>query len=231
MRTEPSAPDTIELAQALLGNAESLLSDADLLLAAGRRARAAALALMASEELSKLYLCVGAITGEDDVPRATSPLWTGHRVKMETAKALELAFIDEHPNFDIETVKAEVAALLKLKKATLYVDHEDGEVKRPGDLQVDAEAILESGRAQCNFLRGIFDAITPEVIAAMDEHREMMATIAEGLVDDTDIAGTARRLRAVTAAAVTGDAAALRDALESGYLEVHGVNGAATPGR
>jgi AbiV family abortive infection protein len=61
--------DPLELARAPLDNGDALLSDAAYLLADERLARAVALALMASEEFSKLNLCLNAITGEAEAPK------------------------------------------------------------------------------------------------------------------------------------------------------------------
>ncbi len=98
---QDNAVDPVGLAFALLDNADLLLSDAELLLTTSRLSRAAALALIASEELSKLYLCLGAITGEAVLPSAKSRDWRDHRDKLETAKALDIAFIDADPDLDM----------------------------------------------------------------------------------------------------------------------------------
>ena len=213
--------DPLELARALLDNGDALLSDAAYLLSDERRARAAALALMASEEFSKLYLCLNAITGEAEVPSATSREWRNHQDKLETAKALELAFIDPNPNFDMERAKAEVASLRRLKMSCTYVDHESGHVRRPGDDAVDAAALIANGRAKSAFLHSIFDRITPEVMLAMNDYRDLLANVIDRLTDEHDPEATVGRLRSLTAAAITDDPDAIQVALLSALQEVH----------
>ena len=60
-RPIPEFDDLITLMQASLRNAGELLSDARLLLAAGRAPRAHALATLAFEEIGKAFICVLAV--------------------------------------------------------------------------------------------------------------------------------------------------------------------------
>jgi AbiV family abortive infection protein len=201
--------DPLELAKALLANGDALLSDASYLLVGGRQLRSAALALMAVEEFSKIYPCLNAITGEAELPRATSKEWRDHRDKLETAKALDLAFIDPEPDFDLPTVSREVESQRQLKMACIYVDHCDGKVQRPDDVRVDAAALVANGQAKSRFLHTIIDRVTPEVVSAMSEHRQLMVEVLDQLVDETDPEGTVARLRALAAAAASDDIEAI----------------------
>lgn len=213
--------DPLELAEALLENGDALISDAEHLWQDGRGARAAALALMAAEEFSKLYLCLNAITGDAPIPSATSMEWRGHRDKLETARALELAFFDPEPDFDMDKAKADVDHLLRLKMACIYVDHELGVIRRPANVDKDVLALLTSARAKSSLLHSVFDPITQEHLSAMDEHRDLLANLVEALVDEQDPMSTVRRLRSLAAAAVLNDPGALQVALESALGDVN----------
>lgn len=215
--------DPIELAKALLANGDALLSDASYLLDGGRQLRSAALALMAVEEFSKIYLCLNAITGETELPLATSREWRDHRDKLETAKALDLAFIDPEPDFDLDTARAEVESQRQLKMSCLYVDHRAGQVQRPSDVRVDAAGLVANGQAKSRFLHTIIDRVTPEVVLAMSDHRQLMVEMVGHLIDETDPEGTFARLRALTAAAASDDIEAIAAVLLASVgAEKHG---------
>lgn len=220
---QDDAPDPLGLAFALLENADLLLCDAELLLINGRGPRAAALALIASEELSKLYLCLGALTGEAVLPTTKSREWRDHRDKLETAKALDIAFIDAEPDLDMTVAKTTIDELLSLKKACLYVDHESGRIVSPTEVDVDAQELVDRARARIALLRPIFDGITTDVRQALELHREAMARMVEALIDRDSPGTTIDRLRSVLAATQEGDAgmAALAELL----AEAQGTNG------
>lgn len=215
MATQTAATEALELATALLENGDSLLEDAQVLLDAGRPVRAIALSLIAAEELGKIHLCLGGITGETDVPSATSRAWRNHRDKLETAKALELAFVDHQPNLDSAKIKAEIDWQLQVKMSALYVDQVNGRTMRPSDVEADPRGLIERGRAKSAVLHGVLDRISPEVLDAMEEHGALMARIVQALIDEGDAAVTIDRLRAVNAAAVSDDAEALGIALRA----------------
>lgn len=220
--------DPLEMAIALLENGDALLSDAAYLMDDGRRSRAAALAVMASEEFSKVHYCLDAITGEASMPRSSSRAWKDHREKLETAKALELAFIDAEPNFDMDVARADVDFLVQLKMSCLYVDHLSGAILRPSDNGVDVSALIASGNAKSAVLHRVIDRVTPEVLAAMDEHRDLLTNLLDDLVNEDDPEGTIKRLRTVAAAALDDPDAlysalesALRSAAHEGQVEHH----------
>jgi AbiV family abortive infection protein len=219
---QDNAVDPVGLAFALLDNADLLLSDAELLLINNRVPRAAALALIASEELSKLYLCLGAITGEAVVPSAKSRDWRDHRDKLETAKALDIAFIDAEPDLDMDQAKTDIDALLRLKMACLCVDHDVGDIVSPTDVEVDAKELIDRGRERAALLRGVFDGIIPEALEAIDLHYEAMSRLVEALIDRDHPEETIDRLRSVFAATQQGDAVALAEFLaESQATDEH----------
>ena len=137
MQKQSQAAEALELATALLENGDSLLDDADVLFEADRRARAVAHSLIATEELGKIYLCLGGITGEAETPSAASREWRNHRDKLETARALELAFVDSQPDFDVAKIKTQIDWQLQMKMSALYVDHDNGQTRRPSDLDAD----------------------------------------------------------------------------------------------
>ena len=58
----------LALGVALLANADDLLDDAQLLLDAGRRARALVLSVCAAEEMAKISFCVDALTTGAAIP-------------------------------------------------------------------------------------------------------------------------------------------------------------------
>ena len=215
MTKQTGATEALVLATALLENGDSLLEDAQILLDKGRPARAVALSLIAAEELGKIYLCLGGITGETDVPSATSREWRNHRDKLETAKALELAFVDHQPNLDSAKIKAEIDWQLRMKMSALYVDHNNGRTMRPSDVEADPHGLIERGRAKSAVLHGVLDRISPEVLDAMEQHGALMARIAQALIDEGDPLVTIDRLRAVNAAAVLDDEEALGIALRA----------------
>lgn len=212
--------DPLEMAIALLENGDALLSDAAYLMDDGRQSRAAALAVMASEEFSKVHYCLDAITGEAVMPSSSSRAWKDHREKLETAKALELAFVDAEPNFDMDVARADVDFLVQLKMACLYVDHESGAILRPRDKRVDVAALIVSGNAKSALLHRVIDRLTPEVLVAMDEHRDLLTNVLDHLVNEDDPEGTIKRLRTVAAAAALDDPDALYSALESALQAV-----------
>lgn len=215
MENEVQAAEALELATALLENSDSLLDDAELLWSAGRAARAVALSLVAYEEVGKIYLCLGGITGEGELPSSKSREWTNHRDKLETARALELAFVDQEPDFDMAKVKAEIEWQLQTKMSALYVDHDAGRTRLPASIDADPRVLIDRGRAKSAVLHAILDRVTPEVLEAMKEHGAWMSRIAETLIDEDDPAGTVGRIRAVTAAAALDDDEALRLALQT----------------
>ena len=196
------AAGALELAKALLENGDSLLDDAEVLFEAERPARAVALSLIATEELGKIYLCLGGITGEAEIPGATSRKWRNHRDKLETARALELAFVDHLPEFDLAKIKAEIDWQLQVKMSALYVDHDNGQTRRPSDLDAGPRGSDRTGPREERRTVLHNRPNHPEVLDAMDEHGALMSRIAEALIDDGDPAATVERLRAVTAAAV-----------------------------
>ncbi len=187
----------LDLALALLENADSLLGDATVLLEAGRPPRAIALSLIAAEELGKIYLCLEAISGVGEIPGATSREWRDHRDKLVTARALDLAFFDDPTGFDIDAASAEVELQLQMKMSTLYLDHRDGVILRPSEVAGDPGALIARGQTKSVLLHSILDRVTPEVLAAMREHGEAMSQITQALIDENDPAGTARRLRSI----------------------------------
>jgi AbiV family abortive infection protein len=193
--------DPYELCRALLDNSSALVEDAGLLLEHGRHPRAAALALMALEELSKVLLCVEAIVEGTPVPVTRSSAWRDHREKIAGATALELAFLHEDPNFDEARIKESVIADQKAKLACLYVDHADGQIAKPSELEVDATHLVDRAGRAAAWLRSVLHPLSPDVIDAVRPHREVLEQYFGSLVDEDDMAATVGRFRATVAAA------------------------------
>lgn len=193
--------DPYELCRALLDNSEALVEDAGLLLEHGRHPRAAALALMALEELSKVRLCIDAIVEGTPVPVARSRAWADHREKFAGATAIELAFLHESPDFDRARVQHSIAKDQKVKLACRYVDHSDGQIARPSDLSVDASPFVDRAGRATAWLRESLCHLSPDVMDAVRPHREVIEQIFASLVDEDDLEGTVCRLRAAVSAA------------------------------
>lgn len=193
--------DPYELCRALLDNSDALVEDAGLLLEHGRHPRAVALALMALEELSKVYLCIEAILEGTPVPVARSRSWADHREKLAGAAALELAFLRESPDFDRARVQQSVTADQRAKLACLYVDHSDGQIAKPSELAVDASLFVDRAGRAVAWLRNVLRHLNPDVIDAVRPHREVIEQYFASLVDEDDMEATVGRLRAAVAAA------------------------------
>lgn len=144
--------------------------------------------------------------GEGEIPSAGSREWRDHRDKLETARALELAFIDEYPVFDRDAVRARSKWQAQTKRSALYVDYDGGVIRRPIEFDADAATLLDPWRAKSAFLHGLMDHITHEVLRAILDHGEQMAHMAQSRIADDDPDGTVLRLRAVADAAVQDDA-------------------------
>ena len=197
MTDEAAIADPFQMSRALLDNADALLEDSALLLANGRHARAAALAVVASEELGKLYHCLMSITGEAPLPPARSKPWTDHKDKLSTMVALELAFMDEGELTDPKGARDAVAHLQRLKNACFYVDHSAGRIVSPAEVDTGAADQLTRVKAQRDFLRKAFANVTPENMDAVRPFQRGFEQLLESLVVEEDLVATRRRLRAV----------------------------------
>lgn len=185
----------------------------------GSKARSVALAILALEEIGKIHLCINAITGEADLPASGSREWRNHRDKLQTAKALELGFVDPEPDFASVSASDDVERLLDLKMSCFYVDHEHGEISRPSSIQEDPEPLIKSGYAQTEVLRPVLDRITPEVLEGMQVHHAWMSALTQAMLDESDPAGTALRLRQFVNPEVLDDPSALASAFEEAFAE------------
>ena len=197
MATTQSMTDPYELAQALLDNSRALVDDADLLLEHGRHPRAAALALMAMEELSKVQLCLEAMTEGTPVPESRSKAWTDHRGKFSSARAFELAFLDESPDLDPTRVKKLVAEDQQTKLACLYVDHAVGHIARPQEFVMNTSLVVERAKNAVAQLGQIVALSTPDAVALIRPHQEVITKWIESLVVEGDAGATIDRLRAL----------------------------------
>lgn len=193
--------DPYELCRALLDNSDALVDDAGLLLEYGRHPRAVALALMALEELSKVYLCIEAIVEGTAMPVARSRSWADHREKLTGAAALELAFLRESPDLDRTKVQQSATADQRTKLACLYVDHADGQIATPSDLAVDASPFVDRAGRAVAWLRTVLRHLSPDVIDAVRPHREVLEQYFSSLVDEDDMVATVGRFRTAVAAA------------------------------
>lgn len=197
---DQSTVNPYELARALLGNAEQLVADAELLLEHGRHPRAAALSLMALEEMSKIQFCVDSIVDDTPVPGARSKEWTNHKDKFTGVKALELAFVEESPQFDRARIRSSVLEDQGTKLASLYVDHTDGEIATPATNKVDAPRLVERARATVDWLGRMVPQLTPEAMEEIRPYREVIEQFLSATIDENDMEGSVERLRAIMAA-------------------------------
>jgi AbiV family abortive infection protein len=147
-----SAPQRAQLARAALDNAAELLSDARVLLEAGRWPRAYALAVLSAEEFGKFHSCVVAGSYESDDAAAWAGFWrkfTSHRPKLTTWAGQLVDLLDWGPvgsKGDAEWKRAwddrkhTVDVGLNGKLASLYVDFDNGKVNIPRDLLTEETA-------------------------------------------------------------------------------------------
>jgi AbiV family abortive infection protein len=138
-----SSTQLAQLARAALDNASGLLSDARVLLEAGRWPRAYALVILSAEEFGKFYSCVVAAAYEPDDVAAWASFWrdfTSHRPKFTAWTGQFVDLLDWGPvgsEGDAEWKRAwddrkhTVEVGLNGKLASLYVDFKNGKVKYP----------------------------------------------------------------------------------------------------
>jgi AbiV family abortive infection protein len=159
-RPIPELDELVTLIQASLGNAGELLSDARLLLVAGRAPRAHALATLAFEEIGKAFICILAVVpssaplfgirSEGDFWKA----WNSHTDKLAWARGFLFLLIREPSASVADTVTrlANTSLADHLRKMRgLYVDYADGSVLVPSDvtsaeaaeLASDVQAVLD----------------------------------------------------------------------------------------
>lgn len=110
------------LAAAVRTNAGELLDDSRLLLAAGRHARAHALAVVAFEELGKLMLCFEALIGVRNTDSLLAD-WASHRAKLEHGHVWALLNVASYPATNVvDRLEAAVTDDSTTKLRGLYVD-------------------------------------------------------------------------------------------------------------
>lgn len=197
MANDETNTDPYQLARALLNNGDALIEDAELLLDHRRYPRAAALALMALEELSKVHLCLEAIINQTPVPEARSKAWTDHKGKFEGARALELAFLDEAPDLDRADVQESIARDQRTKLACLYVDHFRGQIHTPSEVRANATHLLERAQSSSSMLSPVVVLLTPDVMEEIRPYREEFDQYFASMVNEDDIGATVGRFRTV----------------------------------
>jgi len=164
--TALSRDEIEDLARAVHANAVALAEEATILLEAGRRARAYALAETAAEELGKVVLVarVGAELAMGGGKVDWQTFWG--KFADHGSKAWSVAFLDylvsEQPGAwaggEIETIRADeegmataqrqAAAMVALHERSLYVDFGAGKILTPDDpvVQENAEMIVSAVR-------------------------------------------------------------------------------------
>lgn len=194
----------LALAVALLGNADELLDDAEVLMTNGRPARALVLSVCAAEELAKIAYCLDALTIGAPIPASNSRAWRDHKDKILSALALDLAFVHQSPTVAVGHIESDAEALFEARMASLYVDHSADAIRSPGQVKFDTAALMERLRANSSLLHTVFDQATPEVFALIAPHLPQMAAAFESRVDKNDLSGTLQIVRSVVAAAASG---------------------------
>lgn len=193
------------LAVALLGNADDLLDEAELLLANDRPVRALALSICAAEELAKIEFCLDALTLGDPIPASNSRQWRDHKDKILSTLALDVAFVHESPAAAVGHLRSEADALAQARMACLYVDHSGEDIRSPKDVTSDAGSLVKRLRANSRLLHSVLDRATPEVFAVLAPHMANLAAAFDACVDENDYLATLELLRSVVLASV-GDA-------------------------
>jgi AbiV family abortive infection protein len=133
----PSRDDLLAILRAAVANAEDLLSDADLLLRAGRYPRAHALATLSWEELSKGQLCMLAavmpgIPAEDFWIRFRDHESKLSRVHMfaDFMESVPVGPVADHA----KKVISDARSVQNLKLRGLYVEYRRGKVLLPSQV-------------------------------------------------------------------------------------------------
>lgn len=187
------------LAKAALDNAQALIDEAELLLAADRHPRALVLAVLAGEEFGKAITCASVfILNPDDAPgwKQFWDQWRRHDWKLERALG-ELAdmMVFRTSGTDVgatdalwERLWAEVPEGARnwnqWKQGGLYVDFRNGEVSVPREV-IDADkahrvveaigAVIRdfTGRFRAANVQELFERVGPQI-------SDLMATLLEG---------------------------------------------------
>ena len=211
-------------AAAIAGNAGDLLGDAEVLLSAGRWARAHSLAVLASEEWAKAYavLTLSFMPPEVRARVSVREFLEGHRLKIMCAQLLRL--VDGAPEPGVAERVAGMAGLADMLRAAerqasdanaakqrgLYADLlADGTLSLPSDISGDeaAAAVVQAQEVGA----AAFLLHDPDALAAFaDPSPEAVAlaetvfgswTDAEGVISDADAA--AKVLRDLASAIAT----------------------------
>ena len=160
----PRAVDLAQVAEyvrALQGNAEALLSDADLLLSHQRWARAFALAVLALEEAGKAVLATSSLFPDDDLAELKA---TRHEDKLLTASLVDVGFFSDLATFRADIGGLDSTALHREKLSALYADYREGTLKCPSVTEERAGQVLTDARRVVEWLGRTFAPMSSEVI-------------------------------------------------------------------
>lgn len=160
--TEDQLAHVVGYLRALQGNAEALLSDADLLFSHQRWARALALAVLALEEAGKAVLATSRLFPGDDLAELKA---TRHEDKLMSASLVDVGFFGDLAELRTHIGELDSRALHREKLSALYVDDREGGIRCPGSVTKErAEQVLGDAKRVIEWLGKSFNLLSPEAI-------------------------------------------------------------------
>lgn len=146
----------------LQGNAESLLSDADLLFEHQRWARSLVLAVLAMEEAGKAILATASLVPDGDLAELKP---TRHEDKLVTAALLDAGFSGDLSDLQALFGQIDAVAIHREKLSAIYVDRRGDSVVSPSSVTADdAERAITTAKRVVELLSGILTEVSSEVI-------------------------------------------------------------------
>ena len=206
-RELPSAETARDLIAALLGNASDLVADARLLLANQRFARAYALAVLASEELGKTYLCLQIALGDPTLD--ARGFWTGwrhHGEKLEAAWAYHTAFLAQLDQVDFDRLCEPPQRMRVDKMSAFYVDLDDEVVRTPQAIHPGAaRQMVDVAGAAIDHAAETFGLLTNKLLPHLAALAPIFDQALDRVVDERQPASTLSTLRQLLQASLTDD--------------------------
>jgi AbiV family abortive infection protein len=209
-----------QLAAALVRNAGNLLDEAQLLYRADRAPRAYALAALAGEELAKVQPCLETLTDSVPLPARRAKEWANHADKLETVAALQHAFVTDLSEVAPTSLQPWAARTAATKLSAFYVDHADGVISTPEDIDLAlAKELIDQVRSSHEYLQRVINQLTPAAVAAFAPLAPVLGPLVESLLDRSDVTGSLTKLRMIVEASHNGDHQAVMEALIAAVAE------------